>query len=82
MNYNALKNPITRRILFVVCTITLAVGFIVSLPQLAHAQDISPPPVPPGLEVDPGNEVFLLGRGVGTQNYFVHLAIQPRQTVL
>jgi uncharacterized protein DUF3455 len=69
MNYNALKNQITRRILFVVCTITLAVGFIVSLPQLAHAQDINPPPVPPGLEVDPGNEVFLLGRGVGTQNY-------------
>ena len=69
MNYNALKNQITRRILFVVCTITLAVGFIVSLPQLAHAQDISPPSVPPGLEVDPGNEVFLLGRGVGTQNY-------------
>jgi hypothetical protein len=43
---------------------------MVSLPQLAHAQDtISPPIVPDGLGVEEGNEVFLLGRGVGTQNY-------------
>ncbi len=70
MNYNVLKNQITRRILLVACTTALAVGFMVSLPQPAHAQTITPPPVPDdGLEVEPGNEVFLLGRGVGTQNY-------------
>src|SRR4029453_17297842 len=69
MNY-ALKNLITRRLLMVAWTTTLVVGFMVSLPQLAHAQDsISPPIVPAGLDVEAGNEVFLLGRGVGTQNY-------------
>ena len=70
MNYNAIKNRITRRLLIVAWTTTLVLGFMVSLPQLAHAQDtISPPMVPPGLDVEAGNEVFLLGRGVGTQNY-------------
>jgi hypothetical protein len=42
---------------------------IVALPQPAHAQTVTPPPVPAGLEVEPPNEAFLLGRGVGTQNY-------------
>jgi len=70
MNYTAIKNRITRRLLIVAWTTTLVLGFMVSLPQLAHAQDtISPPMVPPGLDVEAGNEVFLLGRGVGTQNY-------------
>lgn len=70
MNYNALKNLITRRLLMVAWTTVLVVGFMVSLPQLAHAQNtISPPIVPEGLDVEEGNEVFLLGRGVGTQNY-------------
>lgn len=69
MNYK-LKNLITRRLLMVAWTTALVVGFMVSLPQLAHAQDtISPPIVPDGLNVEDGNEVFLLGRGVGTQNY-------------
>lgn len=70
MNYNALKNLITRRLMLVAWTTVLVVGFMVSLPQLAHAQNtISPPIVPEGLDVEEGNEVFLLGRGVGTQNY-------------
>ena len=70
MNYNALKNLITRRLLMVAWTTALVVGFMVSLPQLADAQDkIDPPSVPFGLDVEEGNEVFLLGRGVGTQNY-------------
>ena len=68
MNYNALKNQITRRVLLVACTTTLAVGLMVSLPQLAHAQEVTPSPVP-GLEVEKGNEVFLVGHGDGTQNY-------------
>ena len=71
MNYKAVKNQITRSILLLACTTTLAVGFMVSIPQSAHAQTITPPEVPPGseLEVESGNEPFLLGRGVGTQNY-------------
>ena len=70
MNYNALKNLITRRIQLVAWTTALVVGFMVSMPQLANAQDkIDPPSVPFGLDVEEGNEVFLLGRGVGTQNY-------------
>src|SRR5215216_6242418 len=69
MNYNALKNLFTRRLLMVAWTTTLVVGFMVSLPQLAHAQNSISPPIAPGLEVEAGNEPFLLGRGVGTQNY-------------
>ena len=30
---------------------------------------IKPPPVPANIQVPPGNEVFLVGHGVGTQNY-------------
>jgi uncharacterized protein DUF3455 len=32
-------------------------------------REITPPSVPDKLEVEAGNEPFLLGRGVGTQNY-------------
>jgi hypothetical protein len=37
--------------------------------RAAHAEDITVPPVPDNLNVDDGNEVFLVGHGVGTQNY-------------
>lgn len=69
MNYNALKSLFTRRLRMVAWTTTLVVGLMVSLPQLAHAQNSISPPIAPGLEVEAGNEPFLLGRGVGTQNY-------------
>ena len=62
-------NQTAHRILRVACATALAVGFMVSLPQPAQAQKITPPPVPAGIEVEAGNEVFLLGHGVGTQNY-------------
>jgi hypothetical protein len=58
----------TRRTLPIACATALAVAFTVSLPQAVHAQ-VAPPPVPAGIEVPPGNEVFLVGHGVGTQNY-------------
>ena len=35
----------------------------------AHADEIAPPSVPGNLNVEDGNEVFLVGHGVGTQNY-------------
>lgn len=68
-NCNAPKNQTTRRILPIACATTLAVAFTVSRPQPAHADPVTPPPVPPGIEVEAGNKAFLEGHGVGTQNY-------------
>ena len=47
----------------------LGMAFTFALPHAAHAQTVTPPPVPASLQVPAGNEAFLLGRGVGTQNY-------------
>jgi hypothetical protein len=70
MNYIALKNHIARRMTLIACTTALGVGLMVSLPQLAHAQSVTPPIVPDNkLQVEPGNEAFLVGHAVGTQNY-------------
>jgi hypothetical protein len=70
-NRNAPKNQTTRRILPVACATALAVAFTVALPQPAHARrhHVSPPPVPGDIQVPAGNEAFLKGHGVGTQNY-------------
>ena len=47
-----------------------AVGLMVMTGvRAAHAENITVPPVPGNLNVDEGNEVFLVGHGVGTQNY-------------
>jgi Protein of unknown function (DUF3455) len=64
---------ITRSILRIACVTTLGMAFTFALPPAAHAQTVTPPPVPAGLEVDAPNQAFLLVRGVGTQNY----ACQP-----
>ena len=56
----------TRRILTVACVVAL--GMMVGV-RAAHADDITPPPMPGNLEVEDGNVVFLVGHGVGTQNY-------------
>jgi len=47
----------------------LGVTFAIALPYAAHAQSVTPPPVPTNIRVDAPNEAFLLGHGVGTQNY-------------
>jgi len=47
----------------------IGMAFAVTLPHAALAQTITPPDVPPGLEVTDGSQPFLVGRGVGTQNY-------------
>jgi hypothetical protein len=47
----------------------LGMAFTIALPHAAHAQSVTPPPVPADIQVPEGNEAFLLGRGVGTQNY-------------
>src|SRR5512146_197920 len=51
------------------CATALAVAVTVSSPQAAHADDVTPPPVPADIQVPSGNRAFLKGHGVGTQNY-------------
>ena len=69
-NCNALSNQATRRILPLACAAALAVAFTVSLPQPAYAGgQVTPPTVPPNLQVEPGNKAFLKGEAQGTQNY-------------
>jgi hypothetical protein len=67
-NCNALENQPIRRILLVACATALAAAFTVSL-QSAHAEPVRPPPVPDQIQVEAGNEAFLVGHAVGTQNY-------------
>jgi len=61
------RKQYSRRILPIACATALAVAFAVSLP--AHAGKVTPPPVPPELQVDAGNHAFLVGHAIGTQNY-------------
>src|SRR5262252_3342952 len=68
-NCNALENQTTRRILPVVPATALALAFAFSLPQLARAEPIHVPNVPANIQVPVGNHAFLVGHGVGTQNY-------------
>jgi Protein of unknown function (DUF3455) len=60
---------ITSKILRIACVTALGMAFTLSLPQAAHAQNVTPPPVPAGLEVPAPNQAFLVGHAVGTQNY-------------
>ena len=70
-NCNALSNQATRRILPLACAAALAVAFTVSLSQPAYAGGlVTPPTVPPNLQVEAGNKAFLKGEAQGTQNYF------------
>jgi Protein of unknown function (DUF3455) len=59
----------TRRILLSACAGALAVALTVTLSQPAHADTITPPPVPTDIQVPEGAKAFLEGHGVGTQNY-------------
>jgi hypothetical protein len=49
--------------------LALAVAFTVSQPLPAHADDVTAPPVPAGLQVPAGNQAFLEGAAIGTQDY-------------
>ena len=65
----AQENQTTRRILLIACATALAVTFTVSLSQPAHAGQVTPPAVPPQIQVEEGNTAFLVGHADGTQNY-------------
>lgn len=47
----------------------LGIALALTLPSQASAQTVTPPPVPASLEIQVPHEAFLLGRGVGKQNY-------------
>jgi hypothetical protein len=68
-DYNTKEQQTTRRTRLIACVAALGMATMIALPHAAHAQSVTPPPVPASLEVPEGNEAFLLGRGVGTQNY-------------
>src|SRR5207248_5721994 len=68
-NCDAPENRTTSRIVPMAWATALAAAFAIALPQPAYADDLTPPPVPDKLKVEAGNEVFLVGHGVGTQNY-------------
>src|SRR5882672_7781594 len=68
-NCTAPEKQTTSRILLAACATALAVAFTVAIPQPAYADDVAPPPVPANIKVPAGSEVFLVGHGVGTQNY-------------
>jgi hypothetical protein len=63
-NGNTPKNQTTCRILLIACATALAMAFAVSLPQSVHAD-----PVPSNIKVPHGNQGFLEGHAVGTQQY-------------
>lgn len=52
-----------------VMTLSVIGAIAVSLPQPAHADDVTPPRVPADLQVPAGNRAFLVGHAFGTQDY-------------
>jgi len=53
------------------CSIVLLTSFVAASAsaQTSTTDSITPPPVPANIQVPEGNEVFLVGHAVGTQNY-------------
>lgn len=68
-NWNPAEKRSTPRTLLIACSTALAAAFMMSLPQPAHAEHVTPPKVPSELRVLPPNKPFLVGHAVGTQNY-------------
>jgi hypothetical protein len=68
-NSTAQANQSTRRIRLIACSTALAAAFTISRPLPAHADRVTPPPVPSPIAVQAGNKAFLVGHAVGTQNY-------------
>lgn len=69
MNIRSTGHQITRRMRLIACIGVLGTAFVVALPQVGHAQNVTPPPVPGTLEVPEGNEAFLIGHAFGSQDY-------------
>ena len=69
MNVRSTGHHITRRINLIACISALATAFVVAVPQVGQAQNVTPPPVPDRLQVTDGSEAFLIGHAFGTQDY-------------
>jgi hypothetical protein len=70
MKHNDAETPLfASRLRLMVCLAALAAAFTVSRPQLAHADHVTPPPVPANIQVSAGNKAFLQGHAIGTQDY-------------
>ncbi len=68
-NCNSPKNRTARRFLLIACATALAGAFTVAVQHPAHADPVTPPPVPDNVKVPPGATAFLVGHATGTQNY-------------
>ena len=68
-NRNTEQHHITRWVRLVACISALGTAFMIALPQVAHAQSLTPPSVPDRLQPPEGNELFLIGHAFGTQDY-------------
>ena len=68
-NCNTNGQRVTRTMPLFASIAALGMAITFALPQAAYAQGVTPPTVPDSLRVESGNVAFLLGRGVGTQNY-------------
>ncbi len=55
--------------MFMVGAAALALAFMVLMPQSAHAQQVTVPPVPGNIQVPEGAKAVLEGHAVGSQNY-------------
>ena len=56
-------------ILFLVGAAVFAVVFTLLMAQPAHAERVTPPPMPADLEAPAGNRAYLVGHAAGTQQY-------------
>ncbi len=63
------ENHATRRVTVAGWITALVVVSTIALPQAARADHVTPPPVPTAVQVPGGNNAFLEGHAVGTQNY-------------
>jgi hypothetical protein len=61
--------PFAPRLRPMMCLAALAVAFTVSQPPPAHGDQATMLPVPFGLQLPAGNEAFLEGDAIGTQDY-------------
>jgi hypothetical protein len=69
MNIRNTGHHIARRIRLAAGIGALGTSFVVALPQVGHAQTLTPPSVPGTLQVPEGNEAFLIGHAFGSQDY-------------
>ena len=76
-NCNTTERQTTGGISRIAWVAALGMAFTIALPHAAHAQSVTPPPVPANIEVPAPNAAFLVGHGVGTQNY----VCQPAKSI-